>query len=91
MQKLLWLKDYIMSKVPNCKLYFSSPIVRKDDVDAARVVQEMNSKMFLLDTELIDNSNIGKAEIGRKGLHMNGRGTKFLAVNFINILKVLNP
>ena len=92
MHKLCRLKEYILAKVPNCKIYFSSPIVRSDDEDAARVVEGMINKMFLLETELVNNSNIGVYELAKKGLHLNGRGTRKLAVNFIEILKALyNP
>ena len=91
MQKLIGLKDYIVSKLPNCKLFFSSPITRKDNKDAAKVVEEVKEKMFLLETELVSNCNIGRDEISKKGLHMNNGGTRKLAGNFINILKGLNP
>ena len=80
-----------MSKLPNCQLYFSSPIVRFDDAAAARVVDEINKRMRLLGMPLVNNSNIGYDELGWKGLHLNGRGTRKLAVNFINILKMLYP
>ena len=82
-----------MSKLPNCQLYFSSPIVRFDDAAAAaRVVDEINKRMRLLLTILlVNNSNIGYDEVGWKGLHLNDRGTRKLAVNFINILKMLYP
>ena len=89
LEKLVRLKEYILAKVPNCKIYFSSPIVRSDDKDAARVVQGVINKMFLLETELVNNSNIGVYELAKKGLHLNGRGTRKLAVNFIEILKAL--
>ena len=90
-QKLVGLKNYIMSKLPNCQLYFSSPIVRFDDDAAARVVDEINKRMRLLGMPLVNNSNIGYDELGWKGLHLNGRGTRKLAVNYINILKMLYP
>ena len=91
MQKLIELKNYVVSKLPNCKLFFSSPITRKDDKDAAKVVEEVKEKMFLLETELVSNCNIGRDEISKKGLHLNNGGTRKLAGNFINILKGLNP
>ena len=94
MSKLIRLKEFILSKLPNCKLYFSSPIIRRDKTrtNAVKVVEEVISKMFLLDTPLVNNSNIGEDELGKRGLHLNGRGTGKLAVNFINILKSLqNP
>ena len=94
MSKLIRLKEYILSKLPNCKLYFSSPIIRRDNTgtNAIKVVEEVISNMFLLETPLVNNGNIGGDELGKRGLHLNGRGTGKLAVNFINILKSLqNP
>ena len=62
-------------------------IVRTDDVNAARVVKETNSKFKHLDTPLVDNSNITKDHLGRKGLHMNYVGTRMLASNLIIMLR----
>ena len=90
-QKLCQLRDYIKFKLPNCQLFFSAPIVRRDDQKAAKVVAEVIQKMNHLQTPFISNNNIGGEALGKKGLHMNNRGTTKLAVNFIEILKVLNP
>ena len=40
MEKLVQLKEYIMSKCPSAKLVFSNLIVRTDDPIASRVVRE---------------------------------------------------
>ena len=90
-EKLGRLKEYILSQVPHCQLFFSSPIIRRDYLNPAKVVDEVNKKMTLLETALVDNSNIGEYELGWKGLHLNGRGTRKLASNFFSILKGLNP
>ena len=76
-----------MSRCPAANIVFSSLVDRYDDIDAARVVQDINSKMKHLDTPLIDNSNITRDHVGRRGLHLNYRGTTRLALNFISMLK----
>ena len=87
MEKLVKLKEYIVSLCPSAKVVFSSLIVRTDDVNAAREVKETNSKLKHLDTPLVDNSNITKDHLGRKGLHMNYVGTRMLASNLIIMLR----
>ena len=87
MERLVNLKDYVMSRCPTANIVFSSLIDRYDDINAARVVREVNSKMKHLDVPLIDNSNITREHVGRKGLHLNSRGTSSLALNFISMLK----
>ena len=54
---------------------------------AAKVVRDLYSKMMHLDTPLIDNSNIISDHVGRRGLHLNFRGSAKLASNFINMLQ----
>ena len=89
-QKLGQLRDYIKFKLPNCQLFFSAPIIRRDNQRSAKVVAEVIQKMHHLETPFISNNNIGEEGLGKKGLHMNYRGTTKLAVNFIDILKELN-
>ena len=89
MEKLVMLKEYIISKLPSCKLIFSSLITRHDNANAQLVVVNTNKKLNHLNCQIIDNSNITNEHIGKKGLHMNGRGTSRLAMNFINVLKQL--
>ena len=90
MEKLVKLKEYIVSRCPAANIVFSALIDRYDDNIAARVVQETNTKLKHLDTPLIDNNNIIRDHVGRRGLHLNNRGTTRLALNFITMLKQLS-
>ena len=90
MEKLVKLKEYIMSRCPAANIVFSALIDRYDDNLAARVVQETNAKLKHLDTPLIDNNNIIRDHVGRRGLHLNNSGTTRLALNFITMLKQLS-
>ena len=87
MEKLVQLKEYILSRCPAAKLVFSTVIDRYDDMGAAKVVRDLYSKMMHLDTPLIDNSNIIRDHVGRRGLHLNFGGSAKLASNFINMLQ----
>ena len=40
-----------------------------------------------LKINIIDNDNIKEQHLGRKCLHLNGKGTRRLAMNFIETLK----
>ena len=86
-EKLIQLKKYILSKCPNANVVFSSLIIRLDDADAAKVVDETNSKLLHLGAGIAGNDNIMKDHISLRGLHLNGKGTIRLAMNLINVLK----
>ena len=90
MEKLVQLKEYIMSKCPSVKLVFSNLIVQTDDPTASRVVRETNSKFNHLDTTILRNDNIQEEQLGKKGLHLSGYGTGRLAKNLIEMIKELN-
>ena len=87
--KLMKLKEYIMLKLPNCNLIFSSLINRVDDAKAQLTVTMTNNRLAHLDIRVINNNNINGKHLGRKGLHLNSHGTGKLAVNFIKVLKTL--
>ena len=86
-EKLIQLKEYILTKCPNANIVFSSLIIRLDDGDAAKVVDETNSKLLHLGVGISGNDNITKEHISLRGLHLNGKGTIRLAMNLIIVLK----
>ena len=86
--KLIKLKDHILSVIPNCKIIFSQLINRYDNAKAQLTIVRINESISNMGL-YIDNSNITREHLGKKGLHMNPHGTGKLAINFINILKKL--
>ena len=90
MEKLVKLKEYVLSKCPSANLVSSSLIVRTDDATASRVVRDTNSKLKHLDTTILWNNNILAEQLGKKGLHLSGYGTGRLAKNLIELIKELN-
>ena len=88
-EKIIKLKEYIISKLPDCKLFFSSLIERFDDAKAQLSVLMTNKKLAHLGMEIINNNNIKQLHLGKKRLHLNPHGTGKLAVNFLKILKTL--
>ena len=88
-EKLFNLKDFICSTLPNCKIIFSGLINHYEDAKAQLTVNRVNEKMSEKGMYVINNSNIVRSHLGKKGLHMNPHGTGKLAINIINFLKSL--
>ena len=49
----------------------------------------VNENLLDLNADIVDNSNIVRLHIGRKGHHLTSHGTGKLAVNIIKMLKRL--
>ena len=61
----------------------SSLIKRTDNNEAAKTVDKVNELLFTSQLDIVNNNNIVKSELTRKGLHVNDIGYGKLAVNFI--------
>ena len=85
--KLLSLKYFIEKTLPNCKISISNLIKRTDNNKAAKTVDKINELLFTLQLDIVDNNNITKSELTRKGLHLNDIGYGKLAVNFVRKIK----
>ena len=68
------------------KVIISSPVLRTDNGKAMLTLKNLNKLMKELKINIIDNDNIKEQHLGRKGLHLNGKGTSRLAMNFIEML-----
>ena len=88
---LLNLKKYVEGMLPDCNIILSLPTKRFDNNsgDAALTIREVNMSMKTLKIEIIDNDNISDHHLGKKGLHLNERGTGRLAMNFIACIRRL--
>ena len=60
---------------------------RTDNGKAMLTLKFLNKLMQELKINIIDNANIKEQHLGRKGLHLYGKGTRRLAMNFIEMLK----
>ena len=87
--KLINFKEFIMSKSPGIKVIISSLIQRYDDAKAQLTSCKTNTMLKSLDVEFIDNDNITREHLGKKGHHMTPYGTGRLAINIIKVLKSL--
>ena len=81
--KLLSLKPFTEKTLPNCKISISNLIKRTENNEAAQPMDKANELLFTLQLDIVDNNNITKSELNRKGLHQNDIGYGKLAANFI--------
>ena len=87
--ELLQLKTHIETMLPGVIVIISQPIMRTDNMKANLTIQQLARKLDNLKIRILDNSNIGDVHLGRKGLHLNGRGTGRLALNIMSLIKQL--
>lgn len=88
-RKILHLKSWIEETLPNCTVILSEPINRFDIPKATKTVREVIGKLNNLNFFMMDNSNIEREQIGKKGLHMNDHGTRRVAMNIISLIRGL--
>ena len=82
------LKMYIEGTIPKVKVFLSCPTIRLDNSRANSVICELDRKLRLL-PNAIKNDNIDKTCLGKKGLHLNPKGSGRLAMNFISLMRRL--
>ena len=85
----LQLKAHIEMVLPYAKVYLSSPIPRYDNVKAGFVIHQLHMKLKDMEN-VIQNNNVDSSScIGRACLHLNGKGSGRLAMNYISVMRCL--
>ena len=80
-----------MERLPNCKVVFSTPVMRTDNGKATLAIKKLNQILHEdIAVDLVNNNNIKEEHLGRKGLHLNGKGIGRLAINFISKIKYIS-
>ena len=82
------LKDFIQNKLPNANIFMSCPILRLDNAKANSTLRELK-EILKSNYKVIVNDNIDGTCLGRKGLHLNPKGSGRLAVNYISLIQRL--
>ena len=67
----------------------SMPTKRFDNEKLGKIIESLNDKISNLGIETVNNNKISRGDIGRKGLHLNARGTNKLMNRFISKLNRL--
>eukprot|EP00112_Aurelia_sp_Birch-Aquarium-sp1_P010722 Seg2283.5 transcript_id=Seg2283.5/GoldUCD/mRNA.D3Y31 product="hypothetical protein" protein_id=Seg2283.5/GoldUCD/D3Y31 len=86
---LLDFKKDIEDQVPGCMVVLSMPTKRFDNEEYGKIVESLNKKIIDLGIEAINNSNISRGDIGKKGLHLNAKGTSKLTSKLVSKLRSL--
>ena len=88
--RILNLKEWIKTQLPDCRVVISLPIRRVDNSKADKVIADVNEKMKKkLGTDILNNNNITRDLLGRKGLHLDARGIARFAMNLLGKLNSL--
>ena len=85
---ILKLKRHIEDTMPGIKVIISTPVTRFDrKLDACERVNDVISNLMNLNIPYLDNTNIVRKHIGKKGLHLNNYGSARIAMNIISLIK----
>ena len=87
LKKLLKFKSPIQLKLSDCKVFILAPTLRSDSGIAALTVNQLNNHFLQLKIDIVDNRNIYRKHLSRKGLHLNESGSRRLAINFLGPIK----
>ena len=82
------LENYIKEVLPNVKIFLSCPVVRFDHAQANFTLRRLDQKLKSRG-DVIINDNVDKSCVGKKGLHLNAKGSGRLATNFISLMRRL--
>ena len=85
-KEIMELKAYIESILPTVKLYLSCPLLRLDGARANLTLRQLGFEMKSLPNVIINN-NVDGSCLGKKGLHLNPKGSGRLAINFISLMR----
>ena len=81
MNKLLNFKALIQEKLPDCKVFVSTPELRSDNRKATLNVNQLTNHQLQLNIDIADN--IIRKHFSRNGLYLNESGSRRLAINFL--------
>ena len=71
LDNLLKLKALVKDKLPTCKVFISTPMLRTDDGTAQIAVSQLTKHLLQLNIDTVNNNNINIRHLGSKGLHLN--------------------
>ena len=83
------LKIHIEENSPGSNVYFSSPILRDDNVNLNKKLQEVSLYLEQNFKLLVTSRNIDRTCLGKRGLHLNPKGSGRFASNLITLMKCL--
>ena len=88
MDELKQLKDWLAVR-STARVIFSMPVIRYDHPKATVTIKQLQGRLKISGMEIINNENVSGDMLGRKKLHLSGKGTRQLAMNIIQTLQAL--
>ena len=89
LNKLLSLKNFIHTELPESNVIFSNIIDRLDNSIARLKISNFKKHLNSLKIDTIDNGNVSSEHLNGSGLHLSRLGKGKLAMNFIKKLREL--
>ena len=85
---ILKSKSSVNEKLPQCKVWLSTPTLRTDNGKATLTVSQLVNHLLNLTIDVIGNRNIKSRHLSRKGVHLNDSGSKLLARTFLEKMEL---
>ena len=83
------LKSYINDVLPETKVFLSCPVIRTDNYNANKTLRNLDAYLRNNISDIVINDNIDVSCLGKRGLHLNPKGSGRLAMNFISLMQRL--
>ena len=80
---------FINSILPETKVFTSCPVIRLDNKKANSTLRDLDTYLKNSCADIIINDNIDSSCLGKRGLHLNLRGSGRLAINYISLMRRL--
>ena len=75
--------------MPNAYIILSKPIMRSGTAAGKVTIEEVNKQLNDFDFDMIHNSNLSRANLNGRGLHLNTKGMLQFAKNLIESIRKL--
>ena len=80
---------FIENELPGVNILLSNPVLRLDDHKANNTLRKLSELFKLMKYNIIYNENVDASCLGKRGLHLNAKGSGRLAINFISVMRRL--
>ena len=83
------LTSFIEKELPGVFIFLSNPVIRLDNNKANDILRKLADLFKMMKYDIIYNDNVDASCLGKRGLHLNPKGSGRLAINFISVMRRL--
>ena len=83
------LTSFIERELPGVFIFLSNPVIRLDNNKANNILRKLADLFKMMKYDIIYNDNVDASCLGKRGLHLNPKGSGRLAINFISVMRRL--